>query len=151
MRFGIKQGDMKRSALFHTVCSAALLCLLTATGCNENRTILNAKVYEVKGQILKADGAPVTAGRVVFVPDDETAVQAVADITTDGSFSLKTRLKDEGAVPGKYKVRIEPAFEDSRKGPKSLKYPYKYTDEDSSGLIVTVKAEPNRLEPFRLK
>ena len=29
--------------------------------------------------------------------------------------------------------------------------PPKYTDEDSSNLVVTVRAEPNRLDPIRLK
>jgi hypothetical protein len=152
MRFGMKSSYINKSGAALLKCtSMTILSLVVASGCNENRTILSAKVYEVKGQVLKADGAPVTSGRVVLVPSDETAVQASGDITGDGSFTVKTRLTDEGAVPGKYKVRIEPSFEDSRKGPKKLKYPYKYTDEDSSGLIVTVKAEPNRLEPFRLK
>jgi len=38
-----------------------------------------------------------------------------------------------------------------RQDSKLLPYPSKYLDEDSSGLIVTVKAEPNQLRPFVLK
>ena len=58
----------------------------------------------------------------------------------------------DGAPIGEYKVRIEAAA-GSISNPKSKKslFPFKYTDEDSSGLFVTVKAEPNQLEPFVLK
>jgi hypothetical protein len=63
---------------------------------------------------------------------------------------LTTRNAGDGAAPGKYKVRIEPA-ESKKPGRKRPSFPVKYVDEDSSGLAVTVRAEPNQLEPFTLK
>ena len=47
-------------------------------------------------------------------------------------------------------VRIEPA-ERKKRGKTRPNFPVKYVDEDSSGLAVTVRAEPNQLEPFTLK
>ena len=72
-------------------------------------------------------------------------------IGPDGKFSIVTGGSGEGAPPGEYKVRVE--------GPpgqtvgKTAKPPFavRYNDEDSSGVVVTVRAETNQLEPIRLK
>src|SRR5262249_38168987 len=123
-------------------------------GCAEPGSALpKATTYEVKGQVLLRDGKPLSKGKVVFVAQDPPALSANGDISPDGTFSLSTLGNDDGAGPGSYKVRTEPAPKDVEgpKGVKNLKFPSKYTDEDASGLLVTVKPEPNRLEPFRLK
>jgi hypothetical protein len=126
---------------------APALLLLAAAACKDATTAtLDSAVYQVKGKVIQADGKPLTRGRVVFVPEAASGAQALGEIGTDGSFSLKTSATDDGAVPGAYKVRIEPAAEDYQKGLKKLTYAFKYTDEDSSGLVVTIKPEPNQVE-----
>ena len=67
-----------------------------------------------------------------------------------------TANSGEGAPPGDYKVRVEPEDPSliSPKRPsaaRKLPFPQKYLDEDSSGLKVTIKAEPNTLQPILLK
>ncbi len=106
--------------------------------------------YEVKGKVLLPSGKPLSTGRVTFVSTDGLVPEVSGEIQSDGTFSLTTRSPGDGAAPGKYKVRVEPA---GRKNPRTRKrdFPVKYVDEDSSGLVVTVRAEPNQLEPFRLK
>jgi hypothetical protein len=106
--------------------------------------------YEVQGKVILASGKPLAAGRVTFVAADEMLPQASGEIQPDGEFSLTTRVHGDGAVPGHYKVRIEPAESKNRRAIRPG-FPVKYVDEDSSGLLITVKAESNRLDPIRLK
>ena len=112
-------------------------------------------VYEVKGKVLRADGKPLSGGRIYFVPRDGVTTSDGA-IGSDGTFALATGRSGAGAPAGQYKVRIEPA--DVRllaiQAPanrRRLPFPAKYLDEDSSGLTATVEPRANRLEPFRLK
>ncbi len=121
-------------------------------GCNGTTDSLPVlKVYEVKGKVLKADGRPLSSGSVYLVPKGDLTVTPNAVITTDGTFSVVTGGSGEGAPPGEYKVRIEtPEAHAASKSQRPV-VPFKYTDEDSSGLVVTVRPEANHLEPFQLK
>jgi hypothetical protein len=134
-----------------------LLASIAASGCGGDPNAPPiVKVYDVKGKVVLADGKPVTAARIFFVPKDGI-MTPVGTIGPDGSFSLRTGQSGEGAVPGEYKVRLEPedaSLLPGAKAPakgKKLPFPAKYLDEETSNLAVTVKAEPNQLEPFRLK
>lgn len=112
------------------------------------------KVFPVKGKVELADGKPLNGGHIYFVPKGGLTTSDGV-IGADGTFSLSTGASGEGAPPGEYKVRVE--HDDvvktaTKKGAgKKPPYPPKYADEDGSGLTATVKAEPNQLEPFRLK
>ncbi len=119
-------------------------------GCSGNGPTSIGTTYEVKGQILLQDGTPLTHGRVAIVPTEAGTVPASGEIGADGRFSLTTKSTDDGALPGEYKLRIEPAQSDPQQAAQPP-YPLKYIDEDSSGVVITVKAEPNQLDPIRLK
>ena len=110
-------------------------------------------LYPVKGQVLLADGKPLTGGSVQFIPK-QSGLPASGKIESDGTFSLKTKTR-EGAAPGEYKVRIEPSPELlAKKGRAAQKLPFasKYREYDGeTGLTATIKAEPTQLEPFRLE
>jgi hypothetical protein len=121
---------------------------VTMIGCSGYTS--SAPTYEVKGKVRLASGKALSAGRVTFVAADGLLPQASGEIQPDGDFSLTTRNPGDGAAPGKYKVRIEPA-ERKKPGKARPGFPVKYVDEDSSGLTVTVRAEPNQLEPFTLR
>src|SRR5262245_46770035 len=126
-----------------------LLGLVTGLiGCNGSSP--STPTYEVKGKVLLANGKALSTGRVTFIAADGLLPQASGEIQPGGEFTLTTRNPGDGAAPGKYKVRIEPA---ESKNPRRLRpnFPVKYVDEDSSGLAVTVRAEPNQLDPFTLK
>lgn len=119
------------------------------TGCHGS-SFPTATTYEVKGKVVLPNGKPLTTGRVTFVAADGLLPQASGEIQPDGAFSLTTRVAGDGAAPGKYKVRIEPAGGKNRRA-NQPGFPVKYVDEDSSGLVVTVRSESNQLEPIQLK
>ena len=127
-----------------------------SSGCGDAGAPPVVKVFEVKGKVLLANSKPLTKGRVSFVPTQEPFLVSSATVESDGSFSLATGDSGEGAPPGAYKVRVEPdgpppVVNGDRASLKSLPFPPKYLDEDSSGLKVIVKDEPNQLSPFILR
>jgi hypothetical protein len=128
------------------LCTAALAAL---AGCG-SESLPNYQVYEVNGKVLLSDGKPLGSGWISFVPKADLPVTPSAPISIDGTFSLVTGGSGKGAPAGEYKVRIEsPGFQEGRKTKKTL-FPFKYTDEDSSGIVVTVRPQANDLEPIRL-
>jgi hypothetical protein len=131
----------------HGRLTSALWLLMALTGCGSSAS---TPVFAVNGKVLLANGKPLAAGRVTFVSTDGQLPEVSGEIQPDGSFSLTSRSPGDGAAPGEYKVRVEPA---GRKDPRRRKpvFPVKYVDEDSSGLVVTVRAEANQVEPFTLK
>jgi hypothetical protein len=132
---------------------ALLLLAALVSGCTDANGFAPTSTYEVKGRVVLRNGAPVTGGRIVFVPQEQPGLYATSPIGPDGSFELSTLKPGDGAAPGKYKVRVEPdlAAVAGRSGLRKIRYPARYSDEDSSGLFVTVKAESNQLDPIRLK
>ena len=138
--------------------SAALSA--TLAGCGDSGAEAQVATYPVKGKVLQADGRPMTAGQVIFVPDGPAGRRAVGDINSDGTFALMTYKSGDGAAPGNYRVAIDPTPAEPGKpasvvkGKKGAGFSgklQKYSDEDTSGLVATVKAEDNALEPFTLK
>lgn len=128
----------------------ALAALVGLSGCGKP-----SAVFPVTGQVLLANGKPLSEGAVQFIPEPGGTL-AYGTIGSDGSFHLTSLDKREGAVPGRYKVRIEPTIRMTAapRGKKSRPLPFaeRYTAEDGeTGLIATVKAEPTQLEPFRLE
>jgi hypothetical protein len=120
-------------------------------GCGNADTIPKLQVYEVKGHVLLADGKPLPSGLISFVPKAGLPLTPSARIAADGSFSLVTGGSGEGAPSGDYKVRIEaPELRPDPRTRKSI-FPAKYTDEDSSGIVVTVLPQENHLDAIRLK
>ena len=124
-------------------------------GCGgDGNATTSQPTVEVSGQVLRADDKPLTSARVTFIPQELPAYQASAELGPDGRFRLTTFADADGAVPGRYKVRIEPTGpEPATSGRRRAKprVPARYTDEDSSGLVVTVVSGPNQLDPFRLR
>jgi hypothetical protein len=113
----------------------------------------NGALYPVTGQVLLADGRPLSGGSVQFLPS-RGGLPATGKISPDGSFSLTTQPGRSGAAPGEYKVRVEPAPDLlSKKAGAGKKLPFaaRYRDYDGdTGLTAVIKAEATQLEPFRL-
>jgi hypothetical protein len=123
------------------------------TGCGGSDSLPSLTVYEVKGKVVLANGQPLSGGFISFVPKGNLPITPSGVIGPDGTFSLVTGGSGEGAPPGDYKVRVEApqlqqADQKSRRRPL---IPPKYADEDSSGIVITVRAESNRLDPILLK
>jgi hypothetical protein len=142
----------KRSG-WRTRCEGFLLLAagVGLAGCSGSDSLPAYQVYEVNGKVLLSDGKPLGSGWVSFVPKSDMSVTPSAPIGSDGTFSLVTGGSGKGAPAGDYKVRIEsPQFRANPKTKRAL-FPAKYTDEDSSEIVVTVRKQANDLEPFRLR
>jgi hypothetical protein len=133
-------------------CGSVVVAVLAGvTGCSNSQALPALKVYEVNGKVVLADGKPLTDGWIYFVPKGDLIVTPSGRIGTDGSFAIETGGSGAGAPAGDYKIRVEsPQYQAAQKAKKPL-YPFKYTDEDSSGITITVKPEANQLEPLVLK
>jgi hypothetical protein len=120
-------------------------------GCGKSDALPVLQVYDVKGKVLLADGKPLSGGQIYFMPKGDLAITPSGVIGPDGTFSLVTGGSGEGAPPGEYRVRIESRqFQANGKAGKP-RFPDRYNDEDSSGVLITVRAETNQLGPILLK
>jgi hypothetical protein len=128
------------------------LCAVLA-GCGHSDSLPVLDVYQVKGTVLLADGQPLSGGWISFVPKGDLSVTPGGEIRPDGTFSIATGGSGDGAPPGEYKVRVEAPqlLQASKRSRGKPLIPSKYNDEDSSGLVITVRAEPNQLTPIVLK
>jgi hypothetical protein len=132
----------------------ALLPLVALAGCSGGRL----KTYPVTGQILY-NGQPLKGVDVAFHPVDpknDTGYPPHATTDADGKFTLTTFLKNDGAPAGEFRVAVAFAVEAVEEGSDQSKkltaqVPVKYHKAETSGLTVTVKAEPNVLDPIQLE
>ncbi len=114
------------------------LLILTLVGCNRGPTLT-----PVKGKVLY-NGEPLKFGGVMFQP--EGGQPARAEIQPDGTFTLTTNSRGDGATVGRNRVRVTcypaqspeaQASEGEAALGESL-IPKKYTDIDTSGILVEV-------------
>jgi hypothetical protein len=136
---------------------ALAVAVAAVVGCGGNGQL---KVYPVTGQVLY-NGEPLPKVDVAFHPTDPKNVTGYpphATTDADGKFSLMTYVKDDGAPAGEYKVAVAFAVEvaggdDGADQTKKISFqvPEKYHKKETTGLTVTVKPEPNALEPLKLE
>ncbi len=132
----------------------ALLSLIALAGCANGRV----KTYPVTGQVLY-NGQPLKGVDVAFHPTDpknDVGYPPHATTDADGKFTLTTFLKNDGAPAGEFRVAVAFAVEAVEEGSDqskklSFQVPTKYQRAETSGLTVTVKPEPNTLDPIKLE
>jgi hypothetical protein len=121
-----------------------------AAGCGDDRQ----KTAAVSGKITY-NGRPVPNGTVTFIPDP-AGPPATGEIQPDGTYTLTTYVKGDGAVPGRHKVVVVAMDDAAGKLPEERKplpppiVPAKYTSPATSTLTADVKAEDNTIN-FDLK
>jgi len=86
------------SVLFSLV---AMTCLLMGSGCSAN----TPHVVPVTGKV-SYNGKPLNNGTIMLIPDGE-GFGATGIIQPDGTFTLTSFKKGDGAAPGNYKVTVE--------------------------------------------
>lgn len=121
---------------------AGCLCLLTVMAAGCSQTPSQPKPVAASLRVTLPNGQPVQAKEVRLVPERGAAtpkkeVEAVGRPAADGTFELTTFAPGDGAVPGKYVVVL--------RSPGRGVDP-KYTDEESSGLKVTVPSGGGTIE-----
>lgn len=128
----------------HRVLPAFALCAL-CFGCSY-KPPPPPKTVKISGKILLPDGRPLQAGRVAFKPAQPGRQEAYSEIESDGSFTLTSYNKDDGAVPGDYVVTIELiSYKSGALQHVRAPVPAKYLDAKTSDLRAEVKedlAEP---------
>jgi hypothetical protein len=63
------------------------------------------RLFKLEG-VVTLDGQPVQGAIVSFLPDEKGGRFAVGTTAQDGSFRLTTYRKDDGALPGDYRVTV---------------------------------------------
>jgi hypothetical protein len=122
--------------------TAVVLSVLTAIVAGCSQTPSQPKTVVASLRVMFPNGQPVLAKEVRLVPERGAAtpkkeVEAVGRPGADGSFELTTFNPGDGAVPGKYVVVL--------RSPGRGIDP-KYTDEETSGLKVTVPSGGGTVE-----
>jgi hypothetical protein len=135
---------------------SGLLAVALAAGCGGGKP----GPVPVKG-VLKVDGQPVAGAVVVFQPRDPGGKEAYGTTDASGAFKMTTDSPGDGALPGQYKVVIQPPaeggatpFDDPNRParPKAAggpKVPEKFTRPDQSPL--TQDVPPNGDMAYDLK
>jgi hypothetical protein len=111
-----------------TLLSSAVL-VVANTGCGGNAF----PVALAKGKVL-CNGQPVNSGYISFIPmgdGEENGKTAAATLASDGTFTLSTYGKFDGAIVGKHKVEFtgsggedaETAAEEEEAEPESVDEP----------------------------
>jgi hypothetical protein len=121
----------------------ALALLACLVGCGPGKTA------PVNGRVKLKDGSDVSVlkGYSLTFEAEGGKTSAVGEVNADGTFMLSTFGANDGAVPGKYRVAINPLTNPNPdKPPTKSKLPAKYENLDSSGLTVEVKPGQNRIE-----
>jgi len=131
----IARGSPQRSWRAWVVVS---LILLGVSGCGGKQTY-----FPVSGKVTYKDGRPVTAGLVIFEPENQK-FSARGEIREDGSFQLGTHKDNDGAMEGEYKVLIAPPpLPEEGKPVRSPIHP-KYQNLESTPLTFTVTRDPSK-------
>lgn len=101
-------------------------------------------IYPVRGQIVDADGKPITElkGGAVEFDGAGSGTSANSSISADGTFQLTTSSAGDGAHIGNHRVAITRAY----LGPENPVPPVietRYDKFETSGLEVTVEPKNN--------
>jgi hypothetical protein len=150
---GIKGSGVLRSIVRGTGLLGLTAALMTG-GCAKEDAA-RAPVFPVHGQV-SFKGQPTPGAFVVFHPVEDAGdepIRPTGQVEPDGSFSLTTYDKGDGAPPGEYSVTVEwrklvTKGEEAEAGPNVL--PDLYSKPETTPLKVTVAEEPNDLPPLQI-
>jgi hypothetical protein len=134
---------------------ACLCSLLLIHGCGFQASP-PPRTYPVRGKVVLAGGEPLAGAVVTLHPKDPPGNEALGYVETDGTFKMGTFAKEDGAIPGRYVVTVEPLANRTPGGkakPNALvaRIPRRYWGPETSQLEVEVKAQDNELAPFHLR
>ena len=136
--------EFARSCGWGLLAAATLLLV----GCGETKPY---GVVPVSGRVTLA-GEPVKQGYVIFRNDDK-GVHMMAEIDERGEYRV-SMAAGYGLPLGDYRVYLSPPvpevpFGPAKEPPKPsevAKFPEKYLQPETSGLMLTVKRGDNRLD-----
>jgi hypothetical protein len=136
MNLSIREFTLRRLGL-------TLAVLAGLVGCGGGKTA------PVNGRVKLKDGSDVSvlAGYSLTFEAEGDKTSAVGEVDRDGAFKLSTFGANDGAMPGKYRVAINPPNNpDPDKPPTRSKLPARYANLETSGLTAEVKPGQNNIE-----
>ena len=122
---------------------------IVVAGCGGN----NKKTAVVRGSVTY-NGKAVPSGTISFIPEEGRS--ATGEIRPDGSFTLTTYRKGDGAILGQHKVVIVAMEDNANRLPEARSplppsiIPVKYTSLATSDLRADVKDQENTIN-FKLE
>lgn len=120
----------------------AIVSVLTVGCSSYHRSYSNPT--PVRGRVILANGQPVNSGRVVLYAEVLSHTPEVSgELDTNGRFVLSTFAKGDGAIPGKYKVVIDPTSYKSGSPKTNRNVPKKFTDATTTDLHIDVNQGEN--------
>ena len=81
------------------------LVLVGLTSCSGGGPV---PTYPVTGTVKLSDGTPLSGGRILLRPDEDSKYAARGDIGEDGSFTLTTFKLGDGATAGTHRIMVTP-------------------------------------------
>ena len=108
------------------------------------------KTVPVSGKVAYG-GKPVSIGNVVFqpqeIPQGQPQRPAMGKLEKDGSYRLSTFSKNDGLIPGKYRVVIHSLISgptpENPTAPHIWAVPERYTSTQATPLETTIPADAN--------
>jgi hypothetical protein len=117
-------------------------------------------VHPVSGKVL-VEGRPARHALVVLHPlggSEDQEARPRGQVGADGTFTLSTYGRDDGAPAGEYAVTVEwwlsGATARTREGdgpPPANRLPGRYANPSTSGLRVRIGEGANELQPIQLR
>lgn len=139
-------------------CRARVVCgllMVTLCGCGKAKSPWET-VYPAKGKVT-FKGKAVPNAELAFFPQDISVpamVRPRATSAEDGTFTVWTYEKGDGAPAGSYKVTVihsEVVVGNGTVGAKPNDLPKKYSTPDTTDLLVEIGEVPTDIPPFELK
>ncbi|MEZ5944197.1 MAG: hypothetical protein R3C18_22620 [Planctomycetaceae bacterium] len=126
--------------------------VLVLAGCGRST---GPELAEVSGTVT-INGVPADHGQVYFYPDKDlgtTGPMSIAEIRTDGTYSITAADGQQGAVVGHHRVRVEIRHppKDMRDTQPALATLPKYNNQMESGLTAHVEAGENNVYDFEVE
>lgn len=143
----LRTSENMRRLVVDFACTLSAIAMAIVVGCGESRT----NIGRVEG-IVRLDGKPLTGGKIQFLPT--AGRSAIAEIQSDGTFTLGTYGNSDGALIGTHKVAVI-AYEPGPAGrpdpakpraPLKPLVPERYLAAGTSGLTYEVKPGMNSAE-----
>lgn len=129
---------------------AGWMLMLTVSGCGTS----GPRIVPVKGTVYYR-AEPVKSGEITFAPISGKGQPALALINPDGSFTAKLSDSQPGLLESEYKViitsfKLRPDQISPSKlatmGNDNLAVPKKYTDQNTTDLIVSITGQDRTKE-----
>jgi hypothetical protein len=129
----------------------AALAAALAGGCSDYAKMKPPATYRVRGKVVWSTGAPLPGGRITFHPLASASSEACAEIERDGTFALATFGKEDGAMPGRYRISLDAFSYKTGRARQMIELPPRYRDPRSSGLEVEISEPDTRLAPLEIR